>query len=111
EPFAPGRRAIVLSQVQRIPVRGVHTLGPAWVRLGGPLSCLEAQRTFGDTSEVKVLPELYASRDELIKVMGDEVALLDKQVFTRQRGAGTEFESLSEYRQGDAPRRIDWRTT
>lgn len=111
EPFKPGRQSVVLSHLQRIPVRGVHTLGPAWVRLVGPTASLEAQSTFGEASEVKVLPELYASRDELIKLMGDEVALLDKQVFTRQRGAGTEFESLSEYRQGDDPRRIDWRTT
>ena len=88
EPFGPGRPPVVITRSQRIPVRGVHRLGPAWLRLVGPTACLEAQSTFGDASEVKVLPELYASRDELLKVMGDEVALLDKQVFTRQRGAG-----------------------
>ena len=96
---------------QRIPVRGVHALGPAWVRITGPAACLEAHRQFADTSAIKVLPEQYASRDELIKETGDQIALLEKQVFTRQHGAGTEFESLSEYRQGDDPRRIDWRTT
>lgn len=110
-PFDPGRSSLTLARVQRLPARGVHALGPAWIRLTGPAAFLEAQRQFDGTSAVKVLPEQYASRDELIKQSGDEIALLDKQVFTRQRGAGTEFESLSEYRHGDDPRRIDWRTT
>ncbi|MBL8851977.1 MAG: DUF58 domain-containing protein [Planctomycetaceae bacterium] len=110
-PFANGHRTLKLAELQRLPTRGVHTLGPAWLRLTGPAACLEAQRQIGPTSDVKVLPEQYASRDELIKLTGDEIALLDKQVFTRQKGAGTEFESLSEYRQGDDPRRIDWRTS
>lgn len=110
-PFTAGRKSLTLSGAQRIPTRGIHTLGPGWLRLTGPTACLEAQQQLGATSTVKVLPEQYASRDELIKQTGDEIALLDKRVFTRQRGAGTEFESLSEYRQGDDPRRIDWRTT
>jgi uncharacterized protein (DUF58 family) len=110
-PFPDGKQTLKLAEAQRIPRRGVHKLGPAWLRLTGPAACLEAQQQVGTTSDVKVLPEQYASRDELIKLTGDEVALLDKQVFTRQKGAGTEFESLSEYRQGDDPRRIDWRTS
>lgn len=110
-PFANGRNSLMLSRSQRIPIRGIHTLGPAWVRLTGPAACLEAHQQFGDTSSIKVLPEQYASRDELIKESGDQIALLEKQVFTRQHGAGTEFESLLEYRQGDDPRRIDWRST
>lgn len=110
-PFEFGGRTFALKQSQRIPVRGIHTLGPGWLRLTGPAACLEAQRQIGETSTIKVLPEQYASRDELIRQTGDEIVLLDKPVFTRQRGAGTEFESLSEYRQGDDPRRIDWRTS
>ena len=35
---------------------------------------------------------------------------MDKSTRTRQHGVGTEFESLTEYREGDDPRRIDWRT-
>jgi uncharacterized protein (DUF58 family) len=37
--------------------------------------------------------------------------LLDKISRVRQTGLGTEFEMLSEYRPGDDPRRIDWKTT
>jgi uncharacterized protein (DUF58 family) len=100
-----------ITQELRIPVRGRHEFGPVWLRLSGPLRLLEAQRPIDCPGAVKVLPEQYASRDELIKDAGAELALLDKVTFTRQHGAGTEFESLAEFRQGDDPRRIDWRTT
>lgn len=110
-PVEQGRASVTLADAQQIPRRGLHRLGPGWLRLTGPAGCLEGHEQRGEATTIKVLPEQYASRDELIKQSGDEVALLDKRVFTRQRGAGTEFESLSEYRAGDDPRRIDWRTT
>lgn len=100
-----------IAQELRIPVRGRHAFGPVWLRLAGPFGFLEAQRPFDCPGAVKVLPEQYASRDELIKDAGAEMALLDKITFSRQQGSGTEFESLAEFRQGDDPRRIDWRTT
>lgn len=100
-----------LGETFRIPVRGLHRFGPIWVRLQGPDRFLEAQQPFDVPGQIKVLPEQYASRDELMKDSGAEIALLDKLVFSRQQGAGTEFESLAEYRYGDDPRRIDWRTT
>ncbi|MCA9098556.1 MAG: DUF58 domain-containing protein [Planctomycetaceae bacterium] len=37
--------------------------------------------------------------------------MFDKLAAARMQGAGTEFESMSEYREGDDPRRIDWRTS
>lgn len=111
QPFPAGHRTLVLAAAQRVPARGLHVLGPAWVRLAGPARCLEGQRRIDLTTALKVLPEQYASRDELIKDSGPQIALLDKVLFTRQHGAGTEFESLAEYRAGDDPRRIDWRTT
>jgi uncharacterized protein (DUF58 family) len=37
--------------------------------------------------------------------------MVDKPTRARQHRVGTEFESLSEYRHGDDPRRIDWRAS
>ena len=71
----------------------------------------EVQRSFALPARIKVLPEQFASREELLKDRGAELLLLDKATRTRQHGAGTEFESLTEYREGDDPRRIDWRAT
>jgi uncharacterized protein (DUF58 family) len=109
--FATGGRSLTLRQEHRIPVRGLHRFGPAWVRLQGPGGFLEGQQSFDGHGRIKVLPEQYASRDELYKDLGADMRLLDKKTFTRQQGSGTEFESLAEYRYGDDPRRIDWRTT
>jgi uncharacterized protein (DUF58 family) len=95
----------------RIPVRGRHAFGPIWVRLHGRRGLLEAQRAVEDFGTVKVLPETFASREQLQKDIGAEIRLLDRVRRARQQGTGTEFESLYPFRLGDDPRRIDWRAT
>jgi uncharacterized protein (DUF58 family) len=94
-----------------IPQRGRFQFGPLWLRLPGPLSMLDGQQSLASVAAVRVLPETYASPDRFRKEIGAEIRLLDKPVFSRQHGDGTEFESLKEYRPGDDPRRIDWRAT
>lgn len=100
-----------LAQNFVIPHRGRYTFGPLWLRLTGPAGFLDGQRALDQTSTIRVLPETYASPDRFRKDLGAEIRLLDKPVFARQHGDGTEFESLKEFRQGDDPRRIDWRAT
>ena len=95
----------------RIPQRGEHHFGPVWVRVRGPWGLIDAQRAMPCFGHIRVLPETFASRDELLKDLGADVRLLDKIALTRQHGSGTEFESLHPYRYGDDPRRIDWRAT
>ena len=97
------------TQKLRIPQRGEHSFGPMWLRLVGRFAMLEAQQTIESTATVRVLPETYHSPEELQKDTG-HLLLMDKATRTRQHGVGTEFESLTEYRDGDDPRRIDWRT-
>lgn len=94
-----------------IPIRGRHRFGPAWARVVGPLGLLEMQRKFDSTGVVKVLPETYASRETLSQDQRARLLQLDKLTKALSHGAGSEFESLAEYRPGDDPRRIDWRTT
>jgi uncharacterized protein (DUF58 family) len=105
-------REFVVEQTSslRIPVRGEHAFGPMWVRLVGRFGILEAQRTFELPAIVRVVPETYHSPEELQKEMGVNL-LFDKKSHARQHGTGTEFESLTEFREGDDPRRIDWRAT
>jgi len=95
----------------RIPRRGAHHFGPVWLRLHGPWGLVDVQQPLDCSAAIKVLPETFASREQLTKDLGAEVQLLDKIAHTRQHGAGTEFESLHPYRYGDDPRRIDWRST
>jgi uncharacterized protein (DUF58 family) len=107
----PAGGAASVSTACRIRQRGRHTFGPAWVRLEGRHRLVEAQQMFDRTAAVRVLPETFVSREELLKDMGAEIRMLDQQRRTRQYGAGTEFESLYPFRSGDDPRRIDWRAT
>ncbi len=102
---------VSLTDAYRISVRGEHEFGPIWIRLFGVFGLVEVQRAFDLPATIKVLPEQFASREELLKDRGAELRLLDKTTRTRQHGAGTEFESLAEFRDGDDPRRIDWRAT
>lgn len=95
----------------RIPRRGRHGFGPVWVRAAGPLGLVEAQRVIDCPRAIDVLPETFASRDELIKETGASILLLDRTLRSRELGAGTEFVSLLPFRDGDDPRRIDWRAT
>ena len=110
----PGAAYVVrtrLVQTVVIPIRGRFTLGPLWLRLPGPMRFLDGQQRLDQCSTIRVLPETYASPDRFRKDLASELRLLDKPVFSRLHGAGTEFESLKEFRQGDDPRRIDWRAT
>ena len=93
----------------RVPIRGRYPIGLSWLRLRGPLDLLEGQRPLGTTDQIDVYPESTQSKEALAKDAADEMRLLDKLRQSRQRGVGTEFESLSDYRPGDDPRRVDWR--
>ncbi len=95
----------------RIPIRGRFAFGPVWIRLRGSLGMLEAQTSLGATDSVQVYPESLRSEEELAKDAADEIRLLDILRDSRRRGVGTEFESLEDFRAGDDPRRIDWRTS
>lgn len=94
-----------------ISLRGRYELGPVWLRVIGPWRILEAQKSFDCKESIKVFPETFVSKDNLSQDQQAQLLMLDKMSQTRQHGAGTEFESLSEYRHGDDPRRIDWRTS
>lgn len=106
---AKGRSTV--TSPMRIPQRGRYDLGPVWLRLRGPWQILEGQQCFGEKVPIRVLPETFVSKDGLSEDQRAQLLMLDKLSKARQSGAGTEFESLSEYRHGDDPRRIDWRTS
>lgn len=100
-----------VTQTCHIPRRGMHSFGPVWIRIAGPLGLIEVQQEFDCPGQIRVLPETFASREQLVKDVGAQLQLLDKITRTRQHGSGTEFESLHPFREGDDPRRIDWRAT
>jgi uncharacterized protein (DUF58 family) len=100
-----------VTETYRIPNRGQHHFGPVWLRASGPWQLMDAQQAVDSTGRVRVLPETFASWDKLTKDTAAQLMLLDKATRTRHHGVGTEFESLHAFRDGDDPRRIDWRAT
>ncbi len=105
----PGATPVVYKLT--VPVRGLHEFGDTWLRISGRMGLLEIQKSFPTSQSIRVLPESLVPDEELSKDALDERRLLDQVRETRQRGEGTEFESLSEYREGDDVRRIDWRSS
>lgn len=106
-----GETSRELRQTFRIATRGSYEVGPIWVSLAGRFEILEAQLSIDTVSKIKVLPEGLVAKDDLSQNIAAEIQVLDRRSRSRRRSAGTEFESIAEYRPGDDPRRIDWRST
>jgi len=103
--------ATEVEHVVKADRRGLYQFGEIWLRIPGPLGMLEVSKAYASDSQVRIMPESLFPRDELHKEALDEQRLLDQISRTQIRGEGTEFESLSEFREGDDVRRIDWRST
>lgn len=94
-----------------MPKRGHYTFGPVWIRLKGRLNCIEIQRSFDCRSSIKIFPQGIAASGEIRKNISDEIRFMNESQRHRHHGEGTEFETLSPYREGDDIRRIDWRSS
>lgn len=95
-PFTPSRR-------------GTGAVGRLWLRWSGPLG-LGARHFVQEIGQsVRVWPNVADARSPALQMF-----LKDAQyglIARRIRGEGTEFEALSEYRQGMDRRRIDWKSS
>jgi uncharacterized protein (DUF58 family) len=90
--------------------RGDVEVGDAWVRYQRPLGIAErwVRATLAQT--VRVYPNLEEAKREAIYLVRSRQTALERRL-ARTRGAGREFESLREYREGDEFRDICWTAT
>ena len=95
--FTPGRR-------------GKFSFDGVWVRHSSLLGLWRIVRRFELADEIQVFPNIEALRRFELLARQNSLAELGIRA-TRMKGDGTEFERMREYRQGDDPRRIDWKTT
>ena len=95
----------------RIPLRGRYTIRahldssarPAW-------AAWKAQKSVG-TSRARStsIPKACGRKKHWPKTPPTNCVCSTSCKQSRQRGVGTEFESLADFRPGDDPRRVDWR--
>lgn len=90
--------------------RGDNQLGPVTVRAFGPLGLAARQTTVELPGRVRVHPRLPGRSAAELRLRRARLLTAGERL-TRQRGAGSEFDSLREYHRDDEYRRINWRAT
>ncbi|MEO8888522.1 MAG: DUF58 domain-containing protein [Jatrophihabitantaceae bacterium] len=105
---AAGERESVVTGL-RPTRRGERTSAEVTVRSYGPLGLAARQRRTTVPGSVRVLPA-FGSRRFLPEKLS-RLRQIDGAVLVRQRGQGSEFDSLRTYVSGDDVRAIDWRAT
>jgi uncharacterized protein (DUF58 family) len=89
--------------------RGERRAAQVTVRSYGPMGVAARQRRLTVAGSLRVLPA-FTSRKFLPEKLA-RLRQIDGAVVVRQRGQGSEFDSLREYVIGDDVRAIDWRAT
>ena len=105
----PAGERRVLTTTLRPTRRGDRTPDRVTIRSVGPLGVAARQGRHELPWRVRVQPP-FTSRKFLPERLA-RLRTLDGAVAVRQRGQGTEFDSLRDYVQGDDVRAIDWRAT
>lgn len=90
--------------------RGVAHFGPVETRIASPLGLWLRTRYLGEESEVRVYPNFAALTGYALLATDNRLSQIGV-LQRRRRGEGLEFHQLREYREGDAPRQIDWKAT
>ncbi len=105
-PAGEGRRVITALVPTR---RGERAAARVTVRAHGPAGLAARQRSLTVGGTLQVLPR-FGSRRFLPEKLS-RLRQIEGAVLVRQRGQGSEFDSLRSYVLGDDVRAIDWRAT
>lgn len=87
--------------------RGDVELGATYVRYQGPLRIAERWALAHTEQKICVYPNLEEARQHSVYLIRSRQIEMEKR-HSRIRGAGREFESLREYREGDEVRDVCW---
>lgn len=107
--LAPGQWAELAYEARPL-ARGEAGFAPAELRLRSPLRLWQVARRAGEASRVRVYPNFQALARYTLLATDNRLSQIGV-LQVRRRGEGMEFQQLREYRQGDAPRAIDWKAT
>jgi uncharacterized protein (DUF58 family) len=99
-----------VSYEARPVARGEARFSPSEIRLGSPLRLWQVARRAGEATAVRVYPNFQALARYTLLATDNRLSQIGV-LQVRRRGEGLEFHQLREYRQGDAPRAVDWKAT
>ena len=98
------------SYQARLAHRGLYELGPLQISSRFPLGLMERVIEVGEVQRLVVLPQVGRLLPEWYRAISYNNQLVE-QPRTRKGSFDDEFHQLREYRTGDNPRAIHWRTT
>jgi uncharacterized protein (DUF58 family) len=90
--------------------RGPAVLSAVWVRWRGPLGLIFQEVRYGVDLPLPVTCDTTAVRDVALRFAGSPLAQQGTKL-ERQKGAGSEFESLREFVAGMDTRTVDWKAS
>ncbi len=90
--------------------RGGAAFGQPWLRIASPLGLWRRTLRAGPETAVRVFPDFSAILGQALRAT-DRRAQTSGTLLKRQRGEGTDFRQLREYRVGDSLRSVDWKAT
>lgn len=90
--------------------RGEFEFGPVELRIGSFGGLWSLRAYLGAPSPLRVYPNFTALRRYALLATDHRLSQLGV-LRRRRRGEGLEFHQMREYREGDAPRQIDWKTS
>ncbi|MDH6591574.1 uncharacterized protein (DUF58 family) [Variovorax sp. TBS-050B] len=100
----------VLQYTATATLRGVAQFDATQIRWRTRAGCFELRQTLGAPRRVRVYPN-FAALARYAWLSGDRrLAQIGIKTYA-QRGLGTDFRQLADYRTGDSLRHIDWKAT
>ena len=110
EHTVPALSRVALRYTATATQRGVAQFGATQLRWRTRLGCFEMRQTLGEPRRLRVYPN-FAALARYAWLSGDRrLAQIGIKTYA-QRGLGTDFRQLADYKTGDSLRHIDWKAT
>jgi uncharacterized protein (DUF58 family) len=97
-----------VSYAVRSEVRGKYDIGPLTIRVSDPFGLIELVRSFHNTANLIVVPQVYPLPS--IGISGDWTGAGENRPRAFAMGSAEDV-TVREYRRGDDLRRVHWRST
>jgi uncharacterized protein (DUF58 family) len=106
----PALSQVALRYTATATQRGVAQFGATQLRWRTRFGCFDMRQTLGEPRRLRVYPN-FAALARYAWLSGDRrLAQIGIKTYA-QRGLGTDFRQLSDYKTGDSLRHIDWKAT